>query len=134
MAQAYANGTLLNSNKSIYDVVQISSTSKFGSGYSSSGTTPIINSFNSSAQSSNFIPLAGRAFNITLYGTFVATVQLERSFDGGINWFYITSNGFQLFKFNSICSEQYQEDQVGVLYRLNCISYTSGTINYRLEQ
>jgi hypothetical protein len=73
------------------------------------------------------------SFNLSLWGTFVGTVQLERSFDGS-TWLPLTANGTQIYKFTAPCSEPVEESEIGVLYRLNCTAYTSGTINYRLSE
>ena len=65
------------------------------------------------------------------------TVQLERSFDGGSTFLCanIGSAGL-LAQFISLSSVQttFGEPEKSVLYRLNCIAYVSGTINYRISQ
>lgn len=75
-------------------------------------------------------------FNVTLAGTFVGTVQLERRFtaQGGTNWHPLTVVGTQIGIWTAPCSEIFEEPQQGVDYRLNCTAYTSGTIQYRLGQ
>lgn len=95
--------------------------------------------FAATGQSAVFLPdgigdLVDRAFNISLWGTFVATVQLERSFDNGVTWLPLTAGGTATLKFTAPCSESAGETEAGVLYRLNCTAYTSGTVNYRLSQ
>lgn len=95
--------------------------------------------FAATGQSASFLPdgVADglvRSFNISLWGTFVGTVQLERSFDNGTTWLPLTTNGTQVNKYTAPCSEYVEESEVGVLYRLNCTAYTSGTVNYRLSQ
>ena len=72
------------------------------------------------------------AFNVSLWGAFVATVQLERSFDGGVTWLPLTAIGGSL-AFTTPCSEIFEEPESNVDYRLNCTAYTSGTVNYRLS-
>jgi hypothetical protein len=74
------------------------------------------------------------AFNVSQWGTFAATVQLERSFDNGVTWLPITANGTQLELFTAPVSEIWVEPEAGVLYRLNDTAYTSGTVNYRISQ
>jgi hypothetical protein len=66
--------------------------------------------------------------------TFTGTIQLERSFDGGHTWIpcYIWQGGSQL-KWTAAMSTELMEPEKGVLYRLNCIAFTSGTINYRIS-
>lgn len=99
-----------------------------------SGVTAVSGTFVATGQSATFIPIAGRAFNISLWGTFVATVQLERSFDGGTTWLPLTAAGTQLYVWTAPASELAQDDEYGVRYRLNCTAYTSGTVNYRISQ
>ena len=99
----------------------------------------LINTFTATGQSASFLAdgigdLVDRAFNISLWGTFVATVQLERSFDNGTTWLPLTANGSQVYRFSAPCSEPCDETEAGVLYRLNCTSFTSGTVNYRISQ
>jgi hypothetical protein len=112
----------------------IPSTNAVGAGYLASGLDPVASTFTATGQSSALTPVAGRGFNISLWGTFVATVRLERSFDGGTTWLPITANGTGLMNFTAACSEQWSDDEVGVQYRLNCTAYTSGTVNYRISQ
>ena len=70
--------------------------------------------------------------------SFNATVQLERSFDGGKTWIVCnTSTWGTLAQFTGASvvpvSFSFAEPEFGVLYRWNCIAYSSGTINYRLS-
>ena len=65
------------------------------------------------------------------------TVQLERSFDGGGTWLVCNIGGAgALAQYNSgtPVSLTFGEPEQDVLYRLNCVAYTSGTINYRISQ
>jgi hypothetical protein len=78
---------------------------------------------------------AAAPFNISIWGTFVGTVRLERSFDGGATWLPKTAGGSgSIYTYTSPVSEVDEEPEAAVAYRLNCTSYTSGTINYRLSQ
>lgn len=72
-------------------------------------------------------------FNVSLWGTFVATVQLERSFDAGSTWLPVTALGTGI-TFTAPATEVFSEPEAGVRYRLNCTAYTSGTVNYRISQ
>ncbi len=105
-----------------------------------SAVSPIVSgSFAATGQSATFTPFirrpnVGYGFNISIYGTFVGSVQLERSFDGGSNWLPLTAAGTQLYKWTAPASEQAEETVDGTIYRLNCTAYTSGTINYRIDQ
>jgi hypothetical protein len=70
--------------------------------------------------------------NISLWGTFVATVRVERNLDG-TNWLPLTALGSAI-NFTVPVSEVFDEGEAGAQYRLNCTAYTSGTINYRMSQ
>jgi len=72
-------------------------------------------------------------FNAVLNGTFVATLRLERSLDGGVTYYPLTALGDN-FSFTGPCQEVFNEPQPGVLYAWNCTEYTSGTIAYRIGQ
>lgn len=78
-------------------------------------------------------------YNLSLTGTATATIQLERSFDGGTTWVAVsrdavgTAATFQSTSAFAV-SVVGEEPEQGVQYRLNCTSYTSGIINYRLSQ
>lgn len=66
-----------------------------------------------------------------------ATVQIERSFDGGATWLCCNIGGSgQLAQYLDLASVQltFGEPEKEVLYRLNCTEYTSGTIQYRFSQ
>lgn len=99
---------------------------------------PVIGSFTATGSSSAFEPhvfpsFRQGLFNLTISGTFVGSVWLERSFNGGSDWHPCTSLGASI-AFTAPCSEVASEPQPGTLYRLTCTAYTSGTINYRLSQ
>lgn len=80
------------------------------------------------------VPIFGPT-NFFVYGTFVGSVQLERSFDGGTNWItYNTLDAANDFaKFTAPGSLVITEPEHGMLYRVNCTAFTSGTINWRLS-
>lgn len=68
---------------------------------------------------------------------YVGTVQIERSFDGGRTWIVCNVGGSgQLAQYNAgtPVSLTFGEPEKQVLYRLNCVAYTSGVINYRISQ
>lgn len=71
--------------------------------------------------------------NMSLRGTFVGSVAVERKFDGDANWYPLTALGSTI-AFTGPCSEIFYEAEAGMTYRLNCTAFTSGTINYRLSQ
>ena len=72
-------------------------------------------------------------FNLHLSGSFVGTVILERSFDGGATAAPCTNLGAAV-SFSSPSSEILEAPETGVLYRLRCTAYTSGPIQARLSQ
>lgn len=99
---------------------------------------PVASTFGATGQSAAFTPdtltpIKQGRFNLTLSGTFVATVRLERSFDAGSTWHPCTVLG-RSQNFTAPCSEVVRETEAGVQYRLNCTAYTSGTVTYRLSQ
>jgi hypothetical protein len=99
-----------------------------------SGKTPITGTFTSTGNSASFTPVFGRDFNWSLWGTFVATVVLERSFDSGSTWHPLTGGGTVISSVTTAVSETQRESEVGVIYQLRCSAYTSGTVNYRISQ
>lgn len=82
-------------------------------------------------------------FNTVIYGasgpngSWNASVQIERSFDGGTTWVVagVGGTGTQAVYStnNQDVSVELYEPERGVLYRLDCTAYTSGTINYRIS-
>lgn len=68
--------------------------------------------------------------------TFSGTIQLERSFDGGATWIVCNIGGagtLAQYTTGTPVNVAFGEPEAGVLYRLNCTVYSSGTINYRLS-
>lgn len=66
-----------------------------------------------------------------------ATVQLERSFDGGSTWLVANVGGSGVlaqWATGTPVAVTFGEPEKQVLYRLNTIAYASGTINYRLSE
>lgn len=96
----------------------------------------VTGTFTATGQSSAFQPIirdrSWGQFNLELRGTFVATVQLERSFNG-TDWVSCTNLGTGV-AFNGPVSEVCEENERGATFRLNCTAYTSGTVTYRLSQ
>jgi hypothetical protein len=71
-------------------------------------------------------------FNVSVWGTFAGTIVLERSFDGSTTWLPRTDvpgNG----SYTAVASFVVAEPERGVLYRLRCSVFTSGTMNYRMS-
>lgn len=101
----------------------------------------VTGTFEATGQSATFTPnVATRdtncgQFNISASGTFVATVQIERSFDNGTNWFVCSSDSAgTAASFTAPFSVVAEEPTPGVIYRLNCTALTSGEVDYRISQ
>lgn len=66
-----------------------------------------------------------KRYNLSVWGTFVATVQLQRSFDNGMTWLIVKS-----------VTTPYEgvgiEVEAKVQYRIAVTQFTSGKIEYRL--
>ncbi|MDP1873649.1 hypothetical protein [Phenylobacterium sp.] len=106
-----------------------------GPNWDASRVQPVVGSFTATGQSASFRPAAGRPFNASLSGTFVATGQLERSFDDGVTWLPCSRDSAGTpAAFTAPMSVVVEESEASVLYRLNCTAYTSGPIPYRLSQ
>ena len=74
------------------------------------------------------------AFNLALWGTFVATLALQVSFDGGTTWIAkVSEQTGQPITFTVPAAMQIVEPEPGVLYRVACTAYTSGAVGYRLS-
>lgn len=68
--------------------------------------------------------------------TFSATLNIERSFDGGSTWLICNIGGagtIAQYTAGTPVSLVLGEPEQLVLYRINVIAYTSGTVNYRLS-
>lgn len=90
-------------------------------------------SFAAAGQSLPFgIPQNRVDFNISVWGTFSGTVVVERSFDGGTTW--IPKWPDAVYSISSPVTFSDSEPEEGVRYRLNCTSFSSGQINYRVSQ
>lgn len=94
----------------------------------------VTGTFGATGQSASFTPKRDDPFDVSLWGTFVATVQLERSFDAGVTWLPVTYSDGSSRAWTGAVSTDLQETSDGVIFRLNCTSYTSGTVNYRISQ
>ena len=102
-------------------------------------TGKVTGAFAGTGQSEGFAPDsrpgAPRRFNLSLWGTFSGTVQVERSFDRGASWLACSRDGAGTpASYSAPVSLVMEEPEAGVLYRLNCTALSSGTVNYRLSQ
>ncbi|KKN24530.1 hypothetical protein LCGC14_0893920 [marine sediment metagenome] len=68
-------------------------------------------------------------YNISISGTFVATVVVQRSFDDGSNWHNVDSSTVPIQTFGT-------EPEDDIVYRIGVETggYTSGTVVGRLSQ
>jgi hypothetical protein len=69
--------------------------------------------------------------------SYVASVQLEWSFDGGAEWIVANAGGLgvlAIYNAGTPVRLAFSEGERQVLYRWNCTAYTSGTINYRISE
>lgn len=91
------------------------------------------------APTGNAITASGTDANATFTDStlsWIGTVQVERSFDGGFTFNCCNVGGAgQLAQYTGgPINNSWLEPERGVLYRFNCIAYTSGNINYRMSQ
>lgn len=94
----------------------------------------VTGTFAATGQSASLKPVRNEGtsekFNVDLSGaSFVGvTIAVQRSFDNGVTWVDLTG-----YSYTAPASVIIEEPEEGVLYRLNCSAYTSGTVNYRLS-
>lgn len=72
-------------------------------------------------------------FNLEIAGTFTGAAVVERSFDGGETAIALSSLGAPV-QFAGPASEVLEAPEEGVLYRVRCVSLSSGQIRARLSQ
>lgn len=72
-------------------------------------------------------------FNFALWGTFSATVALEKSYDGGTTAIPVAlDSAADAATYTAPGTVPIKECERGVLYRVN-VTYSSGTVNYRFS-
>jgi len=104
-------------------------------GMGDSGVDAVTGAFTATGQSGPFRPQAGRPFNLSIWGTFTGTIDLERSFDDGSTWLKCSRDSAgTTASFTVAASVVVEEPEAGVLYRLNATALSSGTANYRISQ
>ena len=96
--------------------------------------TPLSGTATSSVTAGPFTPVIGRGVMLTLTGTWVGSVQLMRSSNGGASSQPITMGGASWGLYSTNCCEPvWDESEAGAqLYLL--ITLTSGSISYRIAQ
>jgi hypothetical protein len=81
------------------------------------------------------VPIARHGdLNLSLWGTFAATVTLERSYDGGSTWLPLTYLDGVALSWTAPMSTAFSVEDPGASYRFNCTAFTSGTVNWRISQ
>lgn len=81
-----------------------------------------------------FQPAAGRAIMLSLSGTWVGTVKLVRSTDGGTTKLPLTINAAAWASFTTNCCEAVWEESDSTARFYLDVTLTSGTLAYRLAQ
>ena len=71
-------------------------------------------------------------FNLSVSGTFVATIQLQRSFDKGLNFEPIGDDITAPTEMTGEAAAGIGEESV--IYRGEVTAFTSGPVNFRLHQ
>lgn len=92
-----------------------------------SETSPVTGAAAVSGQSATIVSNKGTSFNLSLFGTWTGSVQVQRSFDAGVTW--LDRGAAHTINVESVI----EEPERGVSYRLD-ITRTTGTIDYRLGQ
>lgn len=93
--------------------------------------TAVTGTFTATGSSASVNPIVGsnersRIVNVSLSGTWVATVLVERSFNNGVTWLTVASHTANV-------EEQHTEQEPGVMYRLRCSAFTSDTVVFRIS-
>jgi hypothetical protein len=102
-----------------------------------SGVTPLAGTSSTTEVVGPFVPQLGRPIWLTLdfaTGSFVGTVTVKRSIDGGSTKHGLTLGGAADGVYTAFVNEQVAEEtEAGATYYLD-IARTSGTLAYRMAQ
>jgi hypothetical protein len=81
------------------------------------------------------VPIARHGdLNLSLWGTFTATVTIERSYDGS-TWLPLTYLDGVALSWTAPMSTAFSVQDAGASYRFNCTAITpGGTVNWRISQ
>lgn len=107
--------------------------------------TPVTGAFTAAAQTAGpFTPKDSplqdpgsggvQSFNFSVFGTFVGTVVLEKSFDAGTTWIQVFDRSGAAISTTTPKTIIVDEPEDSVQYRARCSAYTSGTANVRLSR
>jgi hypothetical protein len=96
--------------------------------------SPVVGSLTGTGVGQIFQPGASLApFNVFIYGTFVGTVAVVRSFDQGATWQTVLKPDVATAaSFTAPANLTAFEPNPDILWAVNCTAYTSGTIQYRI--
>jgi hypothetical protein len=90
----------------------------------------IFGTFTGSGQTTGNFQMSPQ-FSVSLGGSFSATVLLERSPDGGTTWYPCSTDATgTVAAYNAPMSVDVVSATHGMVYRLRCTGFTSGTVNY----
>ncbi len=100
-----------------------------GAAYAPSAVTA---SLSATANGDAFTAQAGRPVRLRISGTWTGTAKVQRSDDGGSNWYDMTVNGAAWASFTANCNEEVDDPATGgIQYRL-AFTRSTGTLDYRL--
>lgn len=106
-----------------------------GTGQSGNATRGLQSGLPTNNPTGTVPPVFKDIFNVALWGTFVATIQLEKSFDGGATWSVVSRDSTgTAAAYTAPMTAGVYEPEHNVIYRWNCTAFTSGTVNYRISQ
>jgi hypothetical protein len=97
-----------------------------------SSINSVLGAFTAVGVGAAFTPFGN--FNLSVWGTFVGSVVLERSFDGGTTYTQASFPDGTTPTLTAPMSGTWNEKEKGTAYRFRCSAFTSGTINWRLSQ
>lgn len=93
---------------------------------------PITGSLSATNQSAAFTAQSGRPVRVRLSGTWTGTAKVQRSDDGGSNWFDMTVNALAWASFTGNVNEEIDDpSRAGIQYRID-FTRNSGTLVFRL--
>ena len=96
--------------------------------------TALTGAANSSTVAGPFTPVVGRAVMLALTGTWVGSVEVMRSTDGGTTLLPLTMGGAIWGIYTSNCCEPVWDESESSARLYLQISLTSGSVTYRLAQ
>lgn len=73
-------------------------------------------------------------FAVTVWGTFLATVCLEASYDGGTTWLPVVDDEGLPAKLQVPGQIVYTSTESAVLFRVTCPAYASGAASWQIGQ